>query len=332
MSLRNKEPNKKVIILGQEISPGKRYELNLSVAKLHTSTPVQIPIHVDRAKEDGPTIVLMAGMHGDEINGIEIIRRIIRKKLDKPTKGTVICIPIFNIFGFLNLKRELPDGRDLNRSFPGSSTGSLASQFAYQFMKEIAPISDVIIDFHTGSAQRNNFSQIRCDFEDKRSVELAKIFNPPIILDSSLISKTIREAIQRLGKQYLLFEGGKTNSIEEVVVEEGINGAKLILNHFGMRSFKIDISAGRTPVFLEQSKWLRAPNSGLFLAHVKNGNVIKKGELLGIIMDPFGKIERKVKAPRDGVVLCVNEAPTVYKGDAIFHIGKEITINLIDNV
>lgn len=326
MSSRNKVNNKKIIILNQEILPGKHYELNLSVAKLHTSTPIQIPIHVDRAKEDGPTIILMAGMHGDEINGIEIIRRIIRKKLNKPTKGTVICIPIFNIFGFLNLKRELPDGRDLNRSFPGSSTGSLASQFAYQFMKEIAPIADVIIDFHTGSAQRNNYAQIRCDFEDEQSVQLARIFNPPIVLDSSLIPKTIREAIQRLGKQYLLFEGGKTNSIEETIVEEGMNGAKLILNHFGMRSFKIDISVGREPVFLEESKWLRAPNSGLFLAQVKNGSAVKKGELLGIIMDPFGKVERKVKALRDGVVLCVNEAPTVYKGDAIFHIGREVMI------
>lgn len=326
MSSRNRVNNKKIIILNQEILPGKHYELNLSVAKLHTSTPIQIPIHVDRAKEDGPTIVLMAGMHGDEINGIEIIRRIIRKKLNKPTKGTVICIPIFNIFGFLNLKRELPDGRDLNRSFPGSSTGSLASQFAYQFMKEIAPIADVIIDFHTGSAQRNNYAQIRCDFEDEQSVQLARIFNPPIVLDSSLIPKTIREAIQRLGKQYLLFEGGKTNSIEETIVEEGMNGAKLILNHFGMRSFKIDISVGREPVFLEESKWLRAPNSGLFLAQVKNGSAVKKGELLGIIMDPFGKVERKVKALRDGVVLCVNEAPTVYKGDAIFHVGREVMI------
>lgn len=325
MSLRNKkEANKKLFILGQEILPGKGYELNLSVAKLHTSTPVQIPILVERAKVDGPTVVLMAGMHGDEINGIEIIRRIIHKKLHKPTKGTVICIPIFNIFGFLNLKRELPDGRDLNRSFPGSSTGSLASQFAFQFMKEIAPIVDVIVDFHTGAAQRNNFAQIRCDFDDATSVELAKIFNPPIILDSALIPKTIRESIQRFGKQYLLFEGGKANSIEENVVEEGINGAKLILNNFGMRSFKIDISAGREPLFLGQSKWLRAPNSGLFLAHIKNGSSVKKGDLLGIIMDPFGKIERKIKATGNGVVLCVNEAPTVYKGDAIFHIGKTI--------
>lgn len=324
MSLKNKQPHKKLFILGQEILPGKGYELNLSVAKLHTSTPIQIPIHIERAKNDGPTVVLMAGMHGDEINGIEIIRRIIRKKFNEPANGTIICIPIFNIFGFLNLKRELPDGRDLNRSFPGSSTGSLASQFAFQFMKEITPIADLIIDFHTGSAQRNNVAQIRCDFDDKASVELAKIFNPPIILDSNLISKTIREAIQKAGKKYLLFEGGKANSIEEGIVEEGINGIKLILNHFDMRSFKINIAEGRHPKFLVDSKWLRSPNSGLFLPQVKNGSTVKKGDILGIIMDPFGKIERKIKCPRDGVILCLNEAPTVYKGDAIFHLGEEM--------
>ncbi|MCO5258859.1 MAG: succinylglutamate desuccinylase/aspartoacylase family protein [Crocinitomicaceae bacterium] len=326
MSSQNKIINKKVVILGQEIAPGKHYELNLNVAKLHTSTPVQIPIYVDRAKIDGPTVVLMAGMHGDEINGIEIIRRIIRKKLNRPMKGTVICIPVFNIFGFLNLKRELPDGRDLNRSFPGTPNGSLASQFAFQFMKEIAPVADVIIDFHTGAAQRNNFPQIRCDFDDQESLELAKVFNSPIILDSGLIAKTIREVIQKLGKKYLIFEGGKANSIEEMVVDEGINGAKRILNHFGMRSFKIDISTGRDPIFLTESKWLRAPNSGLFLPQVQNGNRVNKGAVIGLIMDPFGKIERTVKAQRNAVVLCVNEAPTVYKGDAIFHLAIEVDV------
>jgi predicted deacylase len=158
---------KKIVILGKEILPGKTEELNLDVAKLHTTTPIQVPVIVSRGQKDGPVLLLMAGMHGDEINGMEIIRRIIRKGLNKPIRGTVICIPIFNIFGFLNMSRELPDGRDLNRCFPGSKTGSLASQFAYHFMKEIAPITDYIVDFHTGAAQRSNFPQIRCVFRDE---------------------------------------------------------------------------------------------------------------------------------------------------------------------
>ena len=144
----------------------------------------------------------------------------------------------------MNVKRELPDGRDLNRSFPGSESGSLASQFAYHFMKEIAPHVDYVIDFHTGSAQRNNYPQIRCVMEDAQSLELARIFNPPFILHSNYISKTIRESINKIDKKMLLFEGGKTNSIEELVVEEGLNGVKRLLSHLGMRSFKIDISIG----------------------------------------------------------------------------------------
>lgn len=312
----------KMMLLGQEILPGKGYQLNLSVAKMHSNTNVNVPVIVERAKLDGPTVVLMAGVHGDEINGVEVIRRIIRKKINKPVKGTIICIPILNIFGFLNLKRELPDGRDLNRSFPGSETGSLASQFAFHFMKEIAPLSDVIIDFHTGAAHRNNFPQIRCVFDDADSIELANIFNPPFILDSPYIPKTIRESVCRNGKHMLLFEGGKSNSIEENVVEEAIGGVKRILNHFGMRSFKLDISSERSPLKLLDSKWMRAPMSGLFQSTVDNGAKVSKGDVIGLVTDPFGSVEKKVKSIMDGYVFCVNEAPIVYKGDAIFHLGS----------
>lgn len=314
--------HKKLVILGQEILPGKGAQLNLDVAKLHTSTPILVPVIVERAKEDGPCVLLMAGLHGDEINGVEVIRRVLRKGFNKPQIGTIICLPVFNIFGFLNVKRELPDGRDLNRSFPGSESGSLAAQFAFHFMKEITPHVDYIIDFHTGSAQRNNFAQIRCAFKDKESLELAKIFNPPLILNSGYISKTIRESISKKGKKMLLFEGGKTNSIEENIVEEGLNGVKRILQHLGMRTFKIDISKDRTPIYLTDSKWMRAPISGMFQAQVKNGSPVEKGTIIGIVTDPYGKIERKIKASMDGYIICLNEAPIVYKGDAIFHIGK----------
>jgi predicted deacylase len=265
----------------------------------------------------------MAGLHGDEINGIEIIRRVIRKGFNKPNVGMIICLPVFNIFGFLTINRELPDGRDLNRSFPGSQSGSLAAQFAYHFMKEIAPHVDYVIDFHTGASQRNNFPQIRCVMSDAESVELANIFNPPFILNSSYISKTIRESINKMGKKMLLFEGGKANSIEEMVVEEGLNGVKRLLSHLGMRTFKIDISKDRSPVYLTESKWMRAPHSGMFQATVKNGALVEKGEVIGVVTDPYGNFERKVKATSKGYVICLNESPVVYKGDAIFHIGNE---------
>ena len=314
---------KKMTILGQEIVPGKAVQLNLEVAHLHTRTPIQVPVLVERAKEDGPTLLVMAGLHGDELNGIEIVRRFLRKKLNKPTKGTIICLPIFNIFGFLNLKRELPDGRDLNRSFPGSNNGSLAAQFAFHFMKEIAPYCDYIIDFHTGAAQRNNFPQIRCVFSDHESVELAKIFNPPFILNSSLIPKTLRESMVKRNKMLLLFEGGKSNNIEENVVEEGLNGLKRVITHLGMRNYKFDISKDREPIFIGENKWMRAPSSGMFQCFVVNGTAVQKGAILALVTDPYGKYEKKIKASQSGYVICINEASVVYKGDAIIHLAKE---------
>lgn len=316
--------HKKLVILGHEILPGKGAELNLDVAKLHTSTPIQVPVIVHRAKNDGPTLLLMAGMHGDEINGMEIIRRVIRKGWNKPNAGTVICIPVFNIFGFLNVSRELPDGRDLNRSFPGSNTGSLASQFAYHFMKEIAPVVDYVIDFHTGASQRNNFSQIRCVFSDEQSLRLAQVFNPPFIIHSSYISKSIRESMNKRGKKILLFEGGKTNSIEEKVVNEGLDGIKRMLEHLQMRSFKFDNSLNREPIYIKNSRWVRASHAGMFCLLVENGAQVTVGTVLGIITDPFGKIERKVKSPINGFVFCVNETPVVNKGDALFHVGQSV--------
>jgi uncharacterized protein len=310
---------KRFSILGTEVAPGKGVELSLNVAKLHTHTPVHVPVFIERAEKDGPVVLLMAGMHGDEINGMEIIRRVIRKGWNKPNAGTIICLPVFNIFGYLNVKRELPDGRDLNRSFPGTKNGSLASQFAYQFMKEIAPHVDLVLDFHTGSAQRSNMAQIRCLISDPVSMELAYVFNPPFVVHSSYIAKSVREAMNKRGKKILLFEGGKTNSIDERIVEEGLAGIQRILTHLGMRSFKVDTD--RDPIVIKRSKWLRAPNSGVFQALITNGEKVEVGTVLGIVSDPYGKVEKKIKSTMDGYVFCVNEAPLVNKGDAVFHIG-----------
>ncbi len=314
--------NKRMVILGHEIMPGKGAQLNLEVARLHTHTPVQIPVIVERAKKDGPTILLMAGMHGDEINGVEIVRRVIRKGWNKPSAGTIICVPVFNILGFLSMQREVPDRRDLNRSFPGSKNGSLASQFAWHFIEEITPVADYVVDFHTGSNQRNNFAQIRCVFDDSESLELARVFNPPFIVNSAYIHKSLREEMHKRGKKILLFEGGKDNSIEEQIVQEGLDGVKRLLDHLDIRHFRVEASVERDPVLIRESRWLRAPNSGMFQSLVVNGSEVTVDDTLGIVTDPFGKIERKVKSHMSGFVFCVNESPIVNKGDALFHIGS----------
>jgi predicted deacylase len=188
-------------------------------------------------------------------------------------------------------------------------------------MKEIAPKVDVVIDFHTGSAQRSNIAQIRCVLSDAESVELAHVFDPPFIVHSNYISKSVREAMNKMGKKILLFEGGKTKSLDEIVVEEGLLGIQRVLNYYGMRSFKLDDN-GRTPIVITSSKWLRAANAGVLRVTVSNGDAVEKGDILGLICDPFGNEEKKIKSPMKGYIICVNEAPLVNKGDAVFHIGK----------
>ncbi len=311
----------KLTLLGVEIKRGDSVCLQFDVAKLHTRNSIQVPIFIERAKKDGPVLLLLGGVHGDEINGVEIVRRIIRKKINKPSSGTIICIPVFNIFGFLHLSRKFPDGRDLNRVFPGSSKGSLASQFAHEFKKEIAPFIDYVIDFHSGGGHRVNIAQTRCMLNDEKTLELAKVFGAPFIVQSNFIAKSLRETFHQLGKTALLFEGGKSMLYDEAAIEYGVQGAKRVIQFLKMKRWK-SLSKSKS-IIVKKSKWLRASHSGMFHVRVNNGEWIAKKTLLGIITDPFGEFERKVYAPFDCYIFCVNISPIVNRGDAIFHVSLE---------
>jgi predicted deacylase len=313
--------SKPFILLGKEIPKGKRTILDLEIAKLHIGTSVKVPVIVERAKKNGPVVLLLAGLHGDETNGVGIIREIMSQKINKPKSGTIICIPVFNIFGYLIQTREFPDGRDLNRMFPGTLNGSLASQFAYQFTKEIAPFIDYVIDFHTGGGERDNIAQIRCNKDDEKGLELAKIFNPPMIIFSDNIKKSLRDTLHKMGKTILLFEGGKSKELNPTIINEGVNGTKNILIHLGL--IDGEISVREYPVFVSKAKWLRASYSGMFKVIAKNGTFVKKKELLGVIQDPFGEFKKNIYAPFDCHIFCINKTPIVNKGDALFHLSLE---------
>lgn len=313
--------NNPFTLLGKVIPEGKRTVIDLKIAKLHTRTPINVPVIIEHSKNPGPVVLLLAGIHGDETNGVGIIREIIDQKLNKPKNGTIICIPVFNVFGYLIETREFPDGRDLNRMFPGKQNGSLASQFAYQFSEKIAPFVDYIIDFHTGGGQRDNIAQIRCNKNDNKGLELAKIFNPPIIVYSNNIIKSLRETLHKMGKTVLLFEGGKSNDLNPTIINEGVNGTRNVLIHLGL--LEGDITVRATPIFIKTAKWIRASDSGMLKILVVNGTYVKKREVLGIIQDPFGEFKKKVYAPYDSYIFCINRTPIVNKGDALFHLGLE---------
>lgn len=309
-------------ILNRKIGLGESVQIKMDFARLNTRSKIEVPIIVERGKKEGPCILLIGGIHGDETNGVEIVRQIVAKGLNKPESGTVICIPLLNVFGFINQTRAFPDGRDLNRVFPGSNTGSLASRFAYHLMKEVIPLIDFCIDYHTGGAQRFNYSQIRIDEGCEETLKLAKIFASPYIVYSKSPERTFRKSITKLGKKVLLFEGGKSLNLDKNVTKSGIQGAINVMHHIGVRNFSSQISHEKS-VVITSSKWIRAKHSGMFRSSVSAGQKVERGIKLGSISDPFGDFESSFKNSQEGYILNSNHSPVVNQGDALFHIGFE---------
>ncbi len=313
-------------ILGEKIALGESIEASFGVAKLHSTNTIDVPVLIERSKIPGPTVLITAGIHGDEVNGVEIVRQIIAKGINKPKKGTIICVPVINIFGFIHMNREFPDGRDLNRVFPGGKSGSLAGRVAHKLMTEIVPHADLILDFHTGGAKRFNSPQIRIKKNNSNLNELAKTFGAPFVLYSKNIKKSFRNSCDKLGIPILLFEGGKSFHIDNNVTNTGVNGTKRVLNSLGMlnNSFKVS-KPKKTGIFIEESKWVRANFSGMFKNTVSISSKVNKGDVIGNITDPYGKFNHFVKASASGYIINVNESPIVYQGDALFHITTKLS-------
>ncbi len=311
-------------ILGEKVALGKRAKVSFNVAKLHTQNTIDVPVIIERSKKPGPTVLIMAGIHGDEVNGVEIVRQIIAKGINKPKKGTIICIPVINVFGFIHMDREFPDGRDLNRVFPGIRGGSLASRVAFKLVTEILPHADLVLDFHTGGSDRFNAAQIRIIKGEDNLDELAKVFGAPFVLYSKNLKKSFRNTCHKLCIHILLFEGGNSFNIDNNITNTGVNGAKRVLHHLGMLGSKFKVSEPKKScIYISQSKWIRANYSGMFKSSVSINSEVKKGDVLGHITDPYGSFNHFVKAPNDGFIFNVNESPIIYQGDAIFHISTK---------
>lgn len=307
-----------ITINDHKIGLGEKRKINLNIARLPTYTNIDLPVHIYRAKQDGPVLLLTGGLHGDEINGIEIIRRLISSKKIIPEKGTIIALPIVNIYGFLLNVRGVPDGKDINRSFPGIKGGSLARLLAHTLMTKIIPQIDCGVDFHTGGASRANYPQVRCSFNLQNAKELAKAFDAPITLHSTLIPKSFRSAAHKKGKPILVYETGESLRFDEPGIEKGIEGTLKLMKHLGMLSQAP--STGGTKMY-RKSRWVRAKNAGLFAPNFELGTAIEKKQELGYISDPFGGRKTKVVFSESGVIIGQNNNPIVHKGDALIHIA-----------
>lgn len=301
------------------IEAGENKTFRLDVSKLPSGTVISVQAHVFRSTQEGPTLLVSAGVHGDEINGVEIVRRAVENGVfDQLKCGTVIAIPLVNIHGFNNFSRDLPDGKDVNRSFPGKKSGSLASRVAHVITSEIFPLIDYGIDFHTGGSSIYNYPQIRAYKEDEESLELAKVFNAPLLVETGLISKSMRKEAYNHGIPMIVFEGGESLRLDEFSINQGIRGIKRLMYHFGMSDTPIEAQEYTT---LQTHKWIRSSSAGIFIPKKVSGEHFKNGEILGLITDPYTQFEKKIIAKQDGFIFGHDNQPVINQGRALFHIG-----------
>lgn len=323
----------KIFKIGEHvIKLGETKEFDLLVAKQYDFTEMRMPVKVIRGKEDGPRLFVCAAIHGDEVNGTEIIKRLIKSRSFKKIKGTLVVVPIVNLFGFNSLSRYLPDRRDLNRCFPGSLTGSLTSRLAYLFVNEIMSQCTHGIDLHTGAIHRTNLPQIRVSLKDRKSARLAHAFNVPVILDSDFIDGTLRKTAYEQKIPILVFEGGEALRYDEVTIRSGIDGVLAVMDKLGMierpkKKNKIQsyIAKGRS--------WVRAPHGGSLIIKKQLGSLVNKDDVLAVISDPLGNENIKMRAPKKGIIVGQTQLPLVNRGDAVFHLATfEKTKSLVQSI
>jgi predicted deacylase len=311
---------KTISIAGHDIAPGASIDIDMPIVRLYTDTDIHMPIHVKRARKDGPTMFVSAAVHGDEINGIEIVRRLLRLKTLKLTSGTLIFAPMVNVYGVLNQSRYMPDRRDLNRSFPGSENGSLAGIVAHRFLSEIVQHCDYGIDLHTGAIHRSNLPQIRANLEDIETMNLARAFGVSVLLNSNLRDGSLRQAALESDTKILLYEAGEALRFDELSIRAGVRGVLNVLSELGMIK-KSRRKVKTTPYVANTSAWVRAPNSGI-VKNIKNlGDHVEKGDELAEIGGPLGAVFGQVRAKQNGIVIGKQNIPLVQKGDAMFHIA-----------
>ncbi|MGR3513600.1 MAG: succinylglutamate desuccinylase/aspartoacylase family protein [Paracoccaceae bacterium] len=309
--------------IGEEkVAPGERRTIDLPVSVLSDHTPVSMSVQVLHGKREGPVVFLSAGIHGDEVIGVEIIRRVVNTPTLASLKGTLLAVPIVNTYGFINHSRYLPDRRDLNRVFPGSTGGSLAARLAHQFLNEIVARAEIGIDLHSAAIHRTNYPQIRISPDDENMEALANVFGAPVVLRSPLREGSLRQAAKEVGTDVLLFEAGEGLRFDELSIRAGVAGILRVLRHLGMLPAKGISKPKGAPQFCQSSKWLRAPMGGLLRLYRFDGDLVKKGETLAAVADPFGEGEHTIDAPFSGIIVGRAVMPIVNEGDAVFHLGR----------
>lgn len=304
------------------VNAGKRATIELPIANLYSHNVLTMPVHVIHGKKEGPRLFISAAIHGDEINGVEIVRRLLRLKMTNKIRGTLIAIPIVNVYGFIHKSRYLPDRRDLNRCFPGSYKGSLAATIARLFMDEIVEKCTHGIDLHTGSNHRTNLPQLRVLLDNPEARQLAHAFGAPVIINARIRDNSLREAAIEKGIPMILYEAGESLRFNEHAIRFGLKGIISVMRELNMLpKRKKTKKEGRKPIVVESTTWIRASKSGIIYSPLGLGATVTKEEVVARIFDPFGENEERVITPVGGVIIGCLQLPLVHQGDAIFHIA-----------
>jgi len=310
------------LLLGEtKVAPGSRISVELPVSRGYTATPISVPVHVVHGRRDGPHLLVCAAVHGDEITGVEIVRRLLASRQLARLRGTLIAVPVVNVYGFVSRSRYLPDRRDLNRSFPGSPRGSQAARLAHTVMSELVAHATHVVDLHSGALHRENLPQIRGCLDDPRTVELARAFEVPVVLHAELRDGSLRAALSELDIPAVVYEAGEALRFDEVAIRAGVRGVLGVMRWLQMLPPLRQQRPVRRPLLARGSHWVRSPESGILRTSVTLGSNVEKGAAIGIVSDPLGEGEQPVISPHAGVVIGRTNLPLVNEGDALFHVA-----------
>ena len=318
VQVKRREP---LVLGGVAVAPGRRATIELELGTLYNHNPISMPVHVVHGHRPGPRLFVCAAVHGDELNGIEIVRRLLAQPGLGRLRGTLIAVPMVNVLGVMHHSRYLPDRRDLNRSFPGSATGSLAARLADLFMGEVVTGSTHGIDLHTGALHRSNLPQLRVDLDDPEAERLARAFAVPVVVHANLRDGSLREAAARDGVRVLVYEGGEALRFDERCIRAGLRGVLGVMRTLGMLRGRSS-AAAPAPLLARSSIWVRAPTSGILRSLKGLGDAVVREEVLGYVSDPFGLAEEPVVASCAGVIIGRSNLPLAHEGDALFHIAR----------
>jgi predicted deacylase len=304
------------------VPAGTQKSVKLPAAKLYNDTPMDLHVEVIHGTKAGPVLLVCAAIHGDELNGIEICRRLLGRVNAKNLTGTLLIVPIVNVFGFIQQSRYLPDRRDLNRCFPGSAKGALASRLAYLFAHSLVERATHIIDLHTGAIYRENLPQIRCDTDDEVMLDMANAFGAPVIMSSKAREGSMRAYANSLNIPCILYEAGEALRFSDMSIKSGLNGVINVIRYLNMTKGKIKTKTKITSVNASRSYWVRSESDGLVNIKMKLGERVAKGQVLAAIVNPFGGSPSQLLAPTDGIIVGNSNIPVTNEGEALFHIAQ----------